>query len=59
MPAGLKHSINVSEKKDSLKKILEKKLKLDNKIVGLLVSSAGSIQTKLFFDRVTESMNRI
>ncbi len=38
--------------------ILKNKLKLDENIIGLLVNSRGSIKSKLFFNKVTEQINK-
>lgn len=39
--------------------ILKNKLKLDNKIIGLLVNSRGSIKNKSFIKKVSEQIKGI
>jgi hypothetical protein len=40
------------------KEILKNKLKLDEEVVGLLLTSKGSIKSKSFFKKVTEQIRR-
>ncbi len=48
---------SVSEER-RISKALAKKLKLDEKVIGLLVHSQGSVKDKGFAERVKEAMNR-
>jgi hypothetical protein len=55
-----KHSARIplrSQKRKSREELLKIKLKLDEKIIGLLVHSQGAVRSRSFEKDVTDTMN--